>query len=236
MQFGEMPPSRFTTMHPDARVTMMRSPSLKRTWRLPTTLSRVAGGKLKTVTGAREGQQIVLYAKNGTWWLQPLLEAPFTKISPSHKWYTATHLGSDYAALLVDRDYRPDHNIKTLPAVGGPVAAVSVTKGASASPTPTLKFSGYEWRVRTSVSNRGGRDNPYSAANAFVDEGGALHLCIKKKGDRFACAEVALARSFGYGTYTSVYPASCQRPRLPTNLVMLQFCREAIVSPDTCRF
>lgn len=166
-----------------------------------------------TVTGAREGQQIVLYAKNGSWWLQPLLEAPFTKISSSNKWLNATHLGSDYAALLVDRDYRPDRNIKTLPAAGGPVAAVSATKGASASPAPTLQFSDYEWRVRTAASNRGGRNNPYSAANAFVDDGGALHLCIKKKGDRFECAEVALARSLGYGTYTFAVRDVSKLPR-----------------------
>lgn len=156
------------------------------------------------VTGAREGQQIVLYAKNGSWWLQPLLEAPFTRILPNTKWRNATHLGSDYAALLVDRGYRPDRNIRALPAVGGLVAAVGVAKGASASPSPTLQFSGYQWRVRNSVSNRGGRNNPYSADNAWVDSGGALHLSIRKRAEQFECAEVALTRSLGYGIYSFV--------------------------------
>src|SRR4051794_5462312 len=60
-----------------------------------------------TVAGSIRGQQVVLYAKNGSWWLQPLLQAPFTKILPNAKWRNATHLGSDYAALLVNPDYRP---------------------------------------------------------------------------------------------------------------------------------
>ncbi|MGJ5816764.1 hypothetical protein [Paludibaculum fermentans] len=154
------------------------------------------------VAGAREGQKIVLYSRSGAWWLQPLLEAPFTRIQPNLKWRNATHLGSDYAALLVDAGYRPERSIQTLPAVGGLVAAVGVTRGASASPSPTLQFSGYEWRIRTAVSNRGGRNNPYSGENAWTDPSGALHLRIRKRGERFECAEVALTRSLGYGTYS----------------------------------
>jgi len=168
-----------------------------------------------TVAGTRDGQRIVLYAKNGSWWLQPLLEAPFTRILPSSKWRNATHLGSDYAALLVDAGYRPDRNIKTLPEVGGLVAAVSVAKGAASSPSPMLQFSGYEWRVRTAGSNRGGRANPYSADNAWTDASGALHLRIKKKGEQFECAEIALTRSLGYGTYSfSVRDVSRLAPSL----------------------
>jgi hypothetical protein len=129
-------------------------------------------------------------------------EAPFTRILPNRKWLNATHLGSDYAALLVELRYRPDRSLKILPAVGGLVAAVSVTKGASVSPSPTLQFSGYEWRIRNAVSSRGGRNNPYSADNAWTDAKGALHLRINKTRDRYECAEVALTRSLGYGTYS----------------------------------
>src|SRR5262249_956566 len=63
------------------------------------------------VTGTREGQRIVIYAKNRSWWLQPLLEAPFTRITPSGKWFNGTHLGSDYAVLLVDPGYRPERTL-----------------------------------------------------------------------------------------------------------------------------
>lgn len=169
-----------------------------------------------TVTGFREGQRIVLYAKNRSWWLQPLLDAPFTRIAVSGKWFNGTHLGSDYAALLVDQGYRPERNLENLPAVGGLVAAVAVTRGAAVSPSPTLQFSGYEWRVRDKISNRGGRDNPYSADNAWTDAGGALHLRIKKRAGRFECAEVALTRSLGYGTYSFSVRDLSNLPRLIT--------------------
>lgn len=155
-----------------------------------------------SVTGAREGQQILLYSKSETWWLQPLPEAPFTRILAKGKWRNATHLGSEYAALLVDANHRAVQNLKTLPAVGGTVSAVKVVPGAERSPSQTIEFSGYEWRVRSAPSNRGGKPNPYSTDCAWVDAKGALHLAVKQKEDRFECAEIALTRSLGYGTYS----------------------------------
>src|SRR5262245_19903899 len=46
------------------------------------------------VRGVRPGQQIVLYARSGKWWLQPLVNQPFTKIQPDAKWINATHLSA----------------------------------------------------------------------------------------------------------------------------------------------
>src|SRR5438874_413165 len=34
------------------------------------------------VTGARPGQRIVLFARSGVWWVQPLADRPFTAIQP----------------------------------------------------------------------------------------------------------------------------------------------------------
>src|SRR5215471_20920014 len=79
-----------------------------------------------SVTGARAGQQIVLYARSGTWWLQPLVNQPFTKIQSNAKWTNATHLGTEYAALLVEPNYRPPATTDTLPTPGGGVAAVAI--------------------------------------------------------------------------------------------------------------
>ena len=154
------------------------------------------------VSGAREGQQIVLYAKNGSWWLQPLVSAPFTKIQPDSKWRNATHLGTEYAALLVDSGYRPPAMINTLPARGGDIAAVTVAKGENSSPSASLQFSGYEWRIRSAPSNRGGTSNLYDSSNAWTDANGFLHLRIAKSAEKWTCAEVTLTRSFGYGTYS----------------------------------
>jgi hypothetical protein len=38
------------------------------------------------VAGARPGQQIVLYARSGPWWVQPRVETPFTPIQPDSTW------------------------------------------------------------------------------------------------------------------------------------------------------
>jgi hypothetical protein len=153
------------------------------------------------VTGARPGQQIVLYARSGKWWVEPLVSQPFTRIQQNSKWVNATHLGTEYAALLVDPEYRPPATTDVLPAPGGGVAAVAVVKGSSSSPSKFLSFNGLEWRIRTAPSNRGG-PNLYDAGNAWTDSSGALHLRIAKVADKWTSAEVSLNRSFGYGTYS----------------------------------
>jgi hypothetical protein len=155
------------------------------------------------VEGAHPGQQVVLYARSGTWWVQPLVSQPFTKIQPNSKWSNATHLGTEYAALLVEPGYRPPATTNVLPAAGGAVAAVAITKGASSPPSVSLHFSGYEWRIRDAPSSRGG-DNTYDPANAWTDASGALHLRIAKASGKWTCAEVSLTRSLGYGTYSFV--------------------------------
>lgn len=155
------------------------------------------------VAGAHPSQQIVLYAKSGTWWVQPLVSQPFTKIQPSSKWSNATHLGTEYAALLVEPGYRPPATTNVLPTAGRAVSAVVVTKGASSPPSASLHFSGYEWRVRDAPSSRGG-GNDYDPSNAWTDANGALHLRIVKAAGKWTCAEVSLTRSLGYGTYSFV--------------------------------
>ena len=154
------------------------------------------------VTGARPGQQIVLYARSGKWWLQPLANQPFTKVQSSGKWTNATHLGTEYAALLVESGFRAPATTDALPALGGDVAAVATVKGQSSSPSKTLQFSGYEWRVRNARSSRGAKNNLYDPGNAWTDESGALHLRIAKASDEWACAEISMTRSLGYGTYS----------------------------------
>jgi hypothetical protein len=156
--------------------------------------------------GARPGQQIVLYARTGSWWIQPLQNAPFTNIQQDSSWINSTHLGSEYAALLVEASYRPQALMDELPDAGGEVAAVARVQGETSGPTTTntLQFSGYEWRVRNAPSSRGDTMNLYDPSNAWTDESGALHLRIAKRSDKWTCAEVSLKRSFGYGSYSFV--------------------------------
>jgi hypothetical protein len=90
------------------------------------------------------------------------------------------------------------------PTQGGSVVLVKIVKGTGTptlAPTKPLKFSGYDWDVRTIASDRGGTNNLYDPDNAWTDSSGALHLQMRKKSGRWSCAEVVLNRSLGYGTY-----------------------------------
>jgi signal transduction histidine kinase len=81
------------------------------------------------VNGARAGQQIVLFARSGAWYVQPFTDQPFTKIRPDSTWSNSTHLGTEYAALLVEPGYRPPATTDVIPNKGGGVIAIAVTPG-----------------------------------------------------------------------------------------------------------
>jgi|SRR5215469_533804 len=162
-----------------------------------------------SVHGAKVGEQIVLYAHSGIWWVQPFADHPFTNILPDGTWRNSTHLGTEYAALLVESSYRPTSKIGALPDIGNGVIAVVAVKGTKTAETApvvekTLHFSGYDWLVRAVGSNRGGGPNDYDPENAWVDKNGFLHLRMGNRDGKWSCAEVSLTRSLGYGTYRFV--------------------------------
>jgi hypothetical protein len=168
----------------------------------PVPLSPVAG----RVKGAHSGEKIVLYAEdvNGVWWVQPQAIQPFITVKSDSSWQTSTHLGVEYAALLVDPGYRPPATTKVLPGQGGKVLAVTIVKGVGPlvhMVSKTLQFSGYNWKAVNAISERNGVPNVYTPANVSTDSDGHLHLRIVRKDDRWTCSDVILLRSFGYGTY-----------------------------------
>lgn len=159
------------------------------------------------VKGLRPGQHVVVYARSGPWWVQPWPDRPLIPIQADSTWSTETHLGFEYAALLVDPGYQPPPTMDVLPNQGAAVVVITAVKGSgpiALAPTKPLKFSGYDWKVRTISSDRGGINNLYDADNAWTDAQGAMHLQIKKKGDKWSCTEVVSERNFGYGTYVTV--------------------------------
>jgi hypothetical protein len=169
------------------------------------------GGKerVDTISGrvmnARPNQQIVVYAHSGQWWVQPEPDRPFIPIKADSTWSTETHLGLEYAALLVDSDYHPLPKMDVAPTQVGSIALVTIVKGVGTpqpAPTGSLNFSGYDWAVRLIDSDKGGMSNLYDAENAWTDASGALHMQIKKKSSKWSCAEIFLNRSLGYGTYS----------------------------------
>jgi hypothetical protein len=155
------------------------------------------------IIGGAQGQKLILYAKTGKWWVQPLVDQPVTNIRPNFKWTNATHLGTHYAALLVKEGYQPQRELASLPEPGGDVLAVASVPGAAQPPSPIANFGGYQWRLRDAPSSRGG-SNPYSSSNISVDEQGAMHLRIARKGTDWSCSEASLTQNFGYGTYNFV--------------------------------
>jgi hypothetical protein len=166
--------------------------------------------KVDTIAGrvinARPGQQIVIYAHSGQWWVQPWPEHPFIPVKGDSTWSTETHLGFEYAALLVEPGYQPLPEIDVIPTQGGSVALVTIVPGTGKpqlAAVGSLKFSGYDWSVRTIESDKGGMSNLYDPENAWTDASGALHMRITKKSDRWSCAEIFLNRSLGYGTYSA---------------------------------
>jgi hypothetical protein len=158
------------------------------------------------VGDAKPGQQIVLYAKNGIWWLQPFWDRPFTTIQSDSTWKNSTHLGTEYAALVVNPGYHPLSKTAALPGEGNGVAAAFSAKGSAiaAAVLKTIHFSGYDWIVRSAPSPRGGEANLYDPANAWTDEKGYLHLQMGDRYGQWSCAEASLTRSLGYGTYKFV--------------------------------
>lgn len=167
-------------------------------------MEKIAG----RVKGGRSGQQIVIFARSGTWWVQPFSSRPFTKIQADSTWSASIHTGTEYAALLVDPGYSPPKVADELPRPGGGVVAVmSVAGKPSQASEPVaskaISFSGYEWEVFQVPRDSFGVLHANSASNAFTDENGRLHLRVTP-GTEWTGAEIRLSRSLGYGSYTFV--------------------------------
>ena len=111
------------------------------------------------VINGRPGMSIVIYAQNkGTWYVQPLRGHPITEIAGNGTWDTASHLGTEYSALLVTQGYRPAPKLRELPSIDANVLAVVTTKASSGRPpeAKVIHFSGYDWQARSFLNDRGG--------------------------------------------------------------------------------
>jgi hypothetical protein len=158
-------------------------------------------------TGFQAGQRIVLLAKSGSWWQQPDDQHAFTAIAPDATWKNSVHLGTEYAALLVEPSYVPPATpaMDALPGKGGGVVAVATIRAQPGPLGPkNIRFSGYDWDVRQLPSDGGGAPHANSPSNVWTDEKGSLHLRIAHDAGGWTCAEMDLSRSLGYGLYSFV--------------------------------
>jgi signal transduction histidine kinase len=70
-----------------------------------------------------------LFARSGAWYVQPYADQPFTPIQPDSTWINSTHLGTEYAALLVEPGYAPPAYVAELPHVGNGIVALMIVEG-----------------------------------------------------------------------------------------------------------
>jgi hypothetical protein len=185
----------------------------------PDKMDRIAG----VVNTDCENCAVVLFALGDVWYVQPGTASPYTTFDANGKWSTDTHLGTEYAALLVRRSYKPPARTITLPTVQGDVLALVRVRGRQPSAprqaatvpqeSKVLRFSGRDWVVKTSHQPVGPGPNVFSSRNAWVDSKGKLHLKISNEGGQWTCAEVVCRRKgLGYGLYrfkvgdTSAFP------------------------------
>ena len=89
------------------------------------TLSTISG----RVIGGSGDQKIVIYARSGSWFVQPFTDQPFTRIAPNGSSSNTTHLGTEYAALLIEGDFQPTDRTNSLPGVGDGIIAVAIVPG-----------------------------------------------------------------------------------------------------------
>lgn len=168
----------------------------------PDRLEPIAG----TVSGVNVKElKVVIFAMGGdTWYVQPYGNSPYTEIKADGRWENDTHLGSRYAALLVKPSYQAPATTHSLPPVAGEILAivsVAARVRERREHTRTIRFSGYEWNVKSSAGRVGPGPNYFAGANVAVDKRGRLHLRIDNPEGHWVCSEVISQQSFGYGTY-----------------------------------
>jgi len=72
--------------------------------------------------------KILIYAHTDQWFVQPMVVTPLTDIDSDGTWRNWTHLGLEFAALLVVASYEPQPVLDRLPSKSKEVLAIVVAK------------------------------------------------------------------------------------------------------------
>lgn len=105
-----------------------------------------------------------------------------------------------------------------------------ISRAATQSSPKIIKFSGYQWQVKSGDNLPPGSNN-WSDANAWVDSNGYLHLKITQHDGKLYSAEVVSTGSFGFGKYQ--FYVIGQIDQLDKNVVLGMFNYPVSgVSPD----
>lgn len=142
------------------------------------------------VAGASTDDQVVVYARSGPWWVQPTSDHSLIPIQQDLSWKTETHLGYEYAALLVNKGYKPAPTLDSLPEVGGSVLALKTAKGVGVLPPPPtvpIRFAGYNWNVDTTSAFRGGVNHLFlKAMSGLIERAHCICKCESPGTDGYA--------------------------------------------------
>ena len=148
--------------------------------------------------------KVVIYVLTNQWYVQPLVDAPYTNISADGTWTSSTNPWSSIVVLLVNpANYTPAATEITNPALDPNVIASTAYPSGAAS----LMFSGHTWGIKVTGTASGDQFDPgpnfwsnnSSVVNVAAD---GLHLKISQINGAWQCGEVYLTQSLGYGTYT----------------------------------
>ena len=111
----------------EPKKTTQTSPSITITLVPPSGAGESSWGTIAgNVQGVNVNEcKVVIFAYGNTWYVQPWVASPYTEIDKDGNWETGTHLGFEYAALLVKDSYKPPATTSSLPKVGGDVLAIA---------------------------------------------------------------------------------------------------------------
>ena len=148
--------------------------------------------------------KVVIYALTNEFYVQPLIDAPYTNINSDGSWSSSTNGWDSLVVILVNPStYTPAPTKITNPAFDPGVLAWTEYPSTPAS----VSFGGRNWGIKVTGNVAGHQFDPgpnYWSNDPSVvhvaDDG--LHLKNTEISGRWQSGEVYLLQSLGYGTYT----------------------------------
>ena len=205
----------------------INSPAIGFTYVPPCGSTNNLEGRVQNITP--DDYRVAVYIKVGIgWWNKPTWTEPLTPIQPDGSFTCDITTGgndpnaTEIIAYLVPNGYTP-------PKMSGECVLPEELNEKSEAKAKTMRscgyrriyFSGYNWRVKFSRTDKVGPGNNYFSdleENVWLDEQGQLHLKITERDGKWYCAEVILEESFGYGTY--IFHLASKVDQLDENIVV----------------
>jgi hypothetical protein len=154
---------------------------------------------------------VLIFVPDLGWYTKPFCDPPLTIIQADGTFRTNVVTGGvdqtaeQYAAYLVPASFSHPC-VLGAGAVPETVERQAVAKVVVSRPNPAqkvIRFSGYDWRIKTNVGRVFPGPNLFSdrAENVWLDAQGRLHLRITNRDGHWYAAEIISERTFGPGAY-----------------------------------